>query len=100
MTLFGLSALTKRHPGSTWLQPFRQLLPQPSPAERTRLRRRANVHGGIELILLGLVLPLGYGALTMMMFNDFDPTTTALVLGGSLLCIGLGVTAIVRRGRD
>ncbi|MBI4500569.1 MAG: hypothetical protein HY700_05350 [Gemmatimonadetes bacterium] len=97
--VFGLSALSRRYPQAAWLQVFRfeQRL---SDEERKRIRRRSNIYAGIELILLGLVLPMGYAALTVMFFNEFTPTQTTIVAASSLLCIGLGVTAIWRNRRS
>jgi hypothetical protein len=84
----------KRWPHIRWLQAFR--MPELSPERKAIQRRRANVFAGAELILFGVVLPLGYGALTIMMFNEFDPLITVGVIAASLFCIGLGVTAIVK----
>jgi hypothetical protein len=99
LIVFALSALSRWFPEVAWLQPFRNLQPNFSEEQKAKMRRRANVHAGVELILVGMGLPLGYLALTVMMFNDITPLTTTLVLAGSVLCIGLGVTAIVRRKR-
>lgn len=63
------------------------------------MRYRANVYVGAQLILLGLVLPLVYVVLTVMTFNTVRAEVMTLVLAGSVLCIVLGITAIVRRGR-
>jgi hypothetical protein len=99
--VFGLSALSRRFPHIAWLQHFRNPFPRPSEEQRAKMRRRSNFDGGVQLILLGLALPLGYGALTVMTFGSFDRTEIAFVLGGSVLCIGLGFTAIwkSRRGK-
>jgi len=48
---------------------------------------------------MGLGLPMGYVALTVMFFNDFTPTGIALVAVCSILLIGLGITAIWRNRR-
>lgn len=95
---YGLSILARRFPDVAWLQPFRFRLPQPSAAQQSRMRRRANAYAGIELILLGICLPLGYAALTVMFFNSFTTMGVIAVLAGSALCIALGITAI-RRSR-
>jgi hypothetical protein len=100
LLLFALATAARRFPDVAWLQPFRNVFPQPSEAERERARRRVNALVGAELILMGIILPLGYAALTVMFFNEFTVRETALVLTGSLVCIALGITAIVRRGRD
>ncbi len=98
--VYGVSALARRFPHVAWLKPFRNPFGKLSPAQQAKMRRRANMHAGIELILLGVIVPMGYVVLTVMMFNDFDTVPTLLVLGASLLCIGLGITAIVRSRRD
>ena len=55
--VFGLSALSRRFPDVAWLQAFRYDPPRLSQEQRARMRRRANIHAGIELILVGIVLP-------------------------------------------
>ena len=59
-----------------------------------RGRRRGAVYAGVQLILLGLGLPLAYAALDTMLFSTMTRTEVMLVGAASLLCIGLGVTAI------
>jgi hypothetical protein len=100
IALFGLSELSRRFPDVAWLQFFRFERPQLSEEQRGRMRRRASVLAGAELILLGLVLPIGYVVLTVMMFNDITRKAMAIVLTGSVVCIGLGITAIVRGYRS
>jgi len=92
--VLGLAALARRFPKLGWLQVFRQAAPRLSDAERAGMRRRANVHSGAQLILLGLVVPIGYVFLTVMFFNAFTPLAVTLVAAVSLLLVGLGVTAI------
>ena len=58
------------------------------------MRRRANLNAALELIGLGLLLPVGYVVLTVMMFNEFDRLTMALTAAGSAACIGLGIWAM------
>src|SRR5688500_7892025 len=94
--MFGLSVHSRRFPGVGWLQHFRIERPQLSEEQQARMRRRANVLAGVKLILLGIVLPMGYVVLTVMMFNDITRKGMASVLTGSVVCIGLGITAIVR----
>ncbi|MGQ0641563.1 MAG: hypothetical protein ACT4P6_12485 [Gemmatimonadaceae bacterium] len=98
LVIFGLSLLARRLPNVEWLQHFR-FDKHLTEEQKARMRRRANVHAGVELILLGVILPLGYVALTVMFFNSFTPMGIALTLAGSGLCIALGVTAIARRNR-
>ena len=97
--IFGLSALSRRFPEVSWLQLFRYNTPHLSEEQRARMRQRANVHAGIEMILLGIVLPIGYVGISVMFFNALTTTGIVLVLAGSVLLIGLGITAIVRSRR-
>jgi hypothetical protein len=96
--VFGLSMLSRRFPDVAWLRPFQP--PKLTPRQQATHRRRANTYAGLEMILIGVLIPMGYVAMTVMTFNNFDTTTTVLVIGGSLVCIGLGITAIVRSQRD
>ena len=97
--LFILSTLSRRFPHVAWLQAFRFNRPALDDATRARMRRRANVYAGAELILLGVALPLGYGALTVMTFSSFNTGATVLVAVSSALCIVFGVAGIWRSGR-
>jgi hypothetical protein len=97
--VFGLSALSHRFPHLTWLRRFRYDPPPLSEEHKRRMRQRASIYAGVELILMGLALPLIYAALTLMFFNEFTTTKTALVVTGSIVCIGLGATAIWRNRR-
>jgi hypothetical protein len=94
--IFGLRAASRRFPHIAWLQHFHFELPQLSEQQRKRMQRRSAVLAGVELILLGIVLPLGYVVLTVMMFNEVTRKAMVMVLTGSVVCIGLGVTAIVQ----
>jgi len=96
--VFGLSRLARRFPHVAWLQVFRDAFPRPSEARRTRMRR-ADAYAGAEMILMGIALPLLYVAATVMFFNSFTARAIGFVLAISLLCIGLGVTAIWRSRR-
>jgi hypothetical protein len=92
--VFGLSAAARRYPHVTWLRPFSNAFPRLPEELRQKARKRADFYAGAQLILLGLALPCGYAALTIMTFSSFIPTATVLVGAGSLLCIGLGIIAI------
>ena len=94
--VYGLSALSRRFPHVAWLQHFRIPHPQLTAEQRARMTRRATFNAGAQLILLGLVLPIGYVVLTVMMFNTITRGAMALVLAGSVLCIVLGIAAIVQ----
>lgn len=94
--VFGLSALSRRYPHVGWLQAFRFERPRLSEEQQAKIRRRANIQAGIELILLALVLPFGYFVVTLMTWSDVSTTGVTLVLLGSVVLTGLGVTAIWR----
>jgi hypothetical protein len=99
LVLFGLSELSRRLPHVDWLQHFRIPRPQMTEEQQARMRRRANVYAGAQLILVGLILPVGYVVLTVMTFNTVRTGPLAIALAGSVICIGLGITAIVQAGR-
>ena len=96
--LFGLSALARRLPHVTWLRPFAGLFPRLSEAERARVQGRADFYAGIQLILMGLALPLLYVITTVMLFNTPTSTGIAVTFAGSVVLIVLGALAI-RSGR-
>lgn len=98
--MYLLQVLSRRYPHVAWLLPFRNVFPRLSEEQRAKIRRRSNIHAGAQLILLGLALPLCYGALTMMTFSSFDTVMVGSVLAGSVLCVGLGITAIWQNRRD
>lgn len=91
---FGIQVMAKRRPDIAWLQQLR--IPEVSPERQARNARRHEILSGMQFILLGVVLPLGYGAITVMTFNDFDLLPTAIVALTSVACIGLGIFALTR----
>jgi hypothetical protein len=99
VVILGLAALARRFPNVGWLQVLRFNAPSLSEEQRARIRQRSNINAGIEMILLGIILPLLYLGGTVMFFNE--PTTTGILLatGASALLIGLGVTAIWQNRR-
>jgi hypothetical protein len=101
--LFALSALSRRFPHVAWLQHFRYARPRLSDEQRAKMRQQANVYAGVELILLGIVVPIAYFALTVMMFNEPTMLGTTLAFGSALVLISLGSVAIWtnrRRARE
>jgi hypothetical protein len=98
--VFGLSALSRRLPHVAWLQLFRFHRPQLSEEQQARMRQHANVHAGVEMILLGIVVPVVYIGGTVMFFNTPTLLGIVLSLGSSVLLIGLGATAIWRNRRS
>lgn len=92
--LFGLSALSRRYPHIGWLQTFHIKWPQLSEQQKALMERRANIRAGIQFILLGFGVPVGYVVSCVMMFND--PTTLGLTISALIgfAVIVLGVIAI------
>ena len=70
-------------------------LPELPPELKERQRRRSNFYAGAEFILLGLVIPIGYGVLEVMFMSDTTLLEVVLVGLASLACIVLGIVAIV-----
>lgn len=97
--VFGLSSLSRRYPHVGWLQPFRFNWPQLSEEQRERMRRRANVHAGIQLILLGVAVPIVYVGSSIMMFNDPSVRGLTLSVAIAALLIALGITGVWRNAR-
>jgi hypothetical protein len=91
-----LGWLARRLPHVAWLQAFRFAQVQASEDEKERRRRSANRLAAGEMVLAGVLLPMGYAALTVMMFNDFEPLMAAAVAAGSVLCIAAGIWVYVR----
>jgi len=97
MTFMVLSWLAGRRPDVRWLQPFR--MPEVHPAIREQRRRRAERVAGVEMILVGICLPIGYLILTVMTFSSLDPWWTAGVAIASIACIAGGITVLVKNWR-
>lgn len=90
-----LTKAARRYPHVEWLQKFH--LPDYRTEEQKRRARRAgNIIAGIEMIGIGLVIPVVYFITTVMFFSEMS--TGALLAAGSLsvLCIGFGVMAIAK----
>jgi hypothetical protein len=98
--VFGVSALARHFPDIGWLQRLRYDPPRLSEAQRAKIRRRANFNAGVELILMGVIVPIGYVMLTVMLFSNFSGTAMAVVFASSALCICLGITAIWQSRRE
>lgn len=89
-----LQYAARRFPDVPWLQALK--LPEPTARQKRIAERRANFSAGVEFILLGLALPMGYIALTVMTFSDFSFLPTTLVALTSAACIGLGIFGLAR----
>lgn len=96
---FLLSRAAVRYPHVAWLRAF-DFQAHIDPASRARLQRAGNIRAGAEMVLLGLALPLGYGALTLMMWGDLSPGIMAAVFAVSLVLILAGAGVIIRTLKD
>lgn len=93
MLVMLLGWLARRHPEARWLRAF-NLRDRLTPAQQRELKRSSDVAAGMQLILLGIVVALGYVALTVMLFNEFTTGGVVLVTVCSLGCIVAGVIGI------
>lgn len=98
LVIFGLVLAARRYPHVAWLRPFQP--PKLSARQQAIQRRRANTLVGLEMILMGIIVPVGYFVVTVMMFNEFDPLVTLLVIGVSIASLGFGIAAIVSSRRE
>ena len=96
---YGLSVLSRRNPHVGLLQSLRFNWPQLSEEHRERMRRRANVHAGIELILLGFAVPIVYVGSAIIMFNDPSAWGLTISVAIGVLLIALGITGVWRNTR-
>lgn len=94
--VFVLNRLARALPQVAWLQAFRLPVRHLSDEQKAARRRAGNRMAAVELILLGLALPLLYVGSTVMLFNDIKAATMVLVGGCSVICVGLGIWLIAR----
>ena len=90
-----LSWAAPKYPHVTWLQKFHLRDPR-SDVQKQRARRSGNIMAGLQLIGMGLLIPLGYLVITAMFFSEITTTELLIVGTASLLCIMGGITAIVK----
>lgn len=98
--LVGLLTVANAYPDVAWLRPFRVFRGQPSEAQTRRLRRRVRITAAVELIGLGVLLPVGYLVLTVMFFSQVDPATLWLTLALAAVCVGIGIWILFQGRRD
>lgn len=98
IVLYALHFLSQKFPHVTWLRHFR--IPWLRNEGQGRRARWAAVSAGAQLILLGVILPIGYVVLTVMTFSNLTTRGMTLALAGSVLCIVLGIAAVVQGGRS
>lgn len=99
ITITVLGWLAQRRPDIAWLRPF-DFRSRLSEEQQRRLRRTSEINVGAQLILMGLAIPAGYLVLKVMFFDEPTPLGLAVVAIGSVICIALGVTAIVKSARE
>jgi hypothetical protein len=92
---FVLARAARRFPEVEWLRVFRYT-DNLDPVQRARMKRSSDIHAGAEIILLGIVVPFAYFALTLMTWSDFSAGITGVVGVFSIGCIVLGVWCIRR----
>lgn len=100
VVLVGLLTLANAYPDVAWLRPFRVFRAQPSEAQAGRLRRRVRITAAVELIGLGLLLPVGYLVLTVMFFSQVHPATLWLTLALAALSVAVGIWILFRGRTD
>ena len=86
-----------RWPDVEWLRPFR--MAHLTTAQRERNRKRAERMAGVEILLLGFALPLGYLILTVMTFSSINPWWFGATIVASVACIVVGATVMVKNWR-
>ena len=96
LVFMALGYAARRRPDVQWLQPF-DLFRHLTPEQRERMRRRANTHAGIEMIFVGLLIPVGYLILNVMFFSSMSWAGIAIAGGLSIVCIAFGIMAIRSR---
>ena len=83
-----LQALPRKWPQLAALQAMR---PQRSEEQRARIKRRGNIFAGIQLILLGLGMPVVYVASSIMAFSDPGRVGLGIsgIIGFALMLLGI-----------
>jgi hypothetical protein len=93
---FGLNRLASAYPQVEWLHKFRLPVWEMSEQEKARRQKSGNRMAALQMILAGLILPFGYLASTVFMFNE--PGTVAMIVVGALsfLCISVGIWLLAK----
>jgi uncharacterized membrane protein YqjE len=93
---FVLSRLACWFPHVAWLQLFRLPVIQMSEEQREKRRRSGNRMAGLEMVLVGIGLPVLYIASTIMFWSDPQPIPLIIVITCSVICIAVGIWIFVR----
>lgn len=95
LVFLGLSVAARQRPDNKWLRPF-NLHAGLSDKQRARLRRTQQSVAGAELILLGIIIPLGYFAVKVVFFGAIRPAELVVAGALSVVCLALGLIALAR----
>ena len=93
--IFVLSRVAPGHPRLAWLRKLK-LEDRRSEEQKRRARQSAQVMGGLQLIVLGLSLPLLYVGSTVIMWGDLSSAFLNGTMAVAVLIIIAGITVIVR----
>jgi hypothetical protein len=77
--VFTLGWLARRNPKTAWLQAFRLPVHERTPEQHERRRRSQNRMVGLEIVAVGLGLPVFYMFMRAMWLSDFEAVPTLLV---------------------
>lgn len=94
--VFLLWRLARWFPHVAWLQVFRFPVIQMSEEQRAKQRRSGNRMVGLEMVLVGVVVPLLYFGSSIMFFSEFQTLPAIIVTACSALCMALGLWIFVR----
>lgn len=95
-TAFVLNRLARYFTHISWLQWFRLPELKLSDVEKSRRKRSGNLRAGIEIVGLGLIIPVFYFGLSLIFFNTPETFDTVIVMAISIAFIILGVFVFVR----
>ena len=95
VALFVLVQAARRYPHVEWLRPF-YFPDRRTEAQKQRARHSGNIMAGIQMIGFGLVIPVGYAILDIMMFSTMSRPEMMIVSGCSILCVALGIFVMAR----
>ena len=95
ITVFGLTQAARRYPHVDWLSQFR-IRDLRTQEQKRRDRRRSNLMGGLQFIVLGIAIPPAYVILDLMLWSSTTQAELLIVSAVALVCVGIGITAIVR----
>jgi hypothetical protein len=101
VAIFVLSKAAPGNPRLAWLMKFK-LQDRRTDEQKRRARRSAQFMGGLQLIALGLALPLVYVGSTVILWGDLSSAFLNGTVAVAVLMVIAGITVIVkaRTGRQ